>query len=1561
MATRNWLKEHLEEELTATSGKVIKRSGEVVKETPKKTMPKIPASTGVQNKSTLSSSVSLIGRGTAQQNGLSMIPKNNNESINTVKSGIKRALYGGNAAINGVIGTTANAIATPYNAVREVVAEQSTNSLLKNQIEKQKNLLSQIDYLRNYKHKNDEAGLIADPEYQQANKALESYTRVINAVRNNASSNVKDTPFTAAAKNTVAKRNESEQKALEGLGPVGQFLGSTAISGTEGLITLPLAGPFGKSAYMGLQALSALGRKAYDVEAQGGSAKEALTRGAGSALVNYGTSGIGVDRLLGSAKHGMNSVLKNAVVQFPIEGSEEVLEYAGDYVVDKLMGDENAKFEPKEAFLNFLGGGLMGSAFGAGASKIGNYRNKSAADILKEQTLRNNSNLDTVEMPNISQIEKNNIIQRAYNMSSTDKNLLAQKLYNGNYASAKERLFDELTLKYAQGNKNGPNSLPVNGTKLPKMAVELDHEKKPSHLQRPRHTFEDTAKQSAETVSKGSVSNTLDFVNDNGERYIPQYYFNDKTKVISDGDNKKEGLDALILNGLQLPESDTPSDPIFNYSINNTEGVYNGNSRQSLDNNTVIAPGDSFNNDSIGAASYNPNSVREQLDILSEANGAIPEGENAVRYANLPKTDVNGRAVNAYARTMVESDSIQDSTVADIENAVLQGDLSHDIMTDTDALEFASAYINQNGFEKAYKTWEDAFNKGSYDKNTLALAQKLLVETSQAGNREYANKLSAQLAQAFSVTGQNLQAARLLKRMTPEGMIQYAEMELAKVRQQLDLDGKNKKIIDKVNLTEEDTAKIKSLMEEVAGLEDGREKDIKMAQVAKVIEDKIPSTASDKIKALSRISMLFNPKTAFSRNVLGNLTVAPQANISDIIGTAIDKGVARKTGVRTTSLPQASGLKEFKRGIGEAFEDYKLGINTRNIDGNRFEIGQGNAFKGNNPISKALNAVDRTTSFLLDAGDRGFYNAWYENSIKQQLKANKTDTVTPEMIEIARQEALKRTWQDNNKYTKAVSDFRKFFNSLVNIKGYGLGDMFMPFVKTPANLTKAMVDYSPVGVINAVTSKAKALNKAIKTGEGVAMAQRDYVDTLSKGITGTLMMIILGAAAQNGIITDGGDSDKDLADFEKRIMGIMPYSVRIGDKSYTYDWMLPVGGTAAMMADGIAAYNETVSDPNTESTSKILNATLAGVISAGKVLFNQSFAQGVNNLFKDGDIISGAINVISGEPAKFVPTALGQVAQYADGKTRTSYVYNDIVQTSINRAKAKIPGLRNTLPETIDVLGNSAQTNTSAFDVFLNPSNTASNIAGDVANEIYDLYNETGEKSVIPPKAPYYVDYKGERTVFTPQQKEDFQKETGQIISKGIEEMINSDMYEDMTAEDKLDYISELYSYANTKAKEKFVPDYEASSQTAEKIDSLVSDGFTSAQAILFKQTLDNISVANGEKSRAQKDYIQELDLSKKQKEALSEMYVSSSSVPAYTNGAGSASSEGYVLSQMNKSENKAWKILKERGMTLKELERANDVINKKGYSKEQKIAELQLMGYSNKYAHDIWDAFKKD
>ena len=145
-----------------------------------------------------------------------------------------------------------------------------------------------------------------------------------------------------------------------------------------------------------------------------------------------------------------------------------------------------------------------------------------------------------------------------------------------------------------------------------------------------------------------------------------------------------------------------------------------------------------------------------------------------------------------------------------------------------------------------------------------------------------------------------------------------------------------------------------------------------------------------------------------------------------------------------------------------------------------------------NALAKALNGLDRTTSFLLDAGDRPFFEMWFINSLNSQAKLNNVDAPTAEMIEIARNDALTRTWQDNNKFTRFVSGIKKGLN-VVNIRGYGLGDVFIKFVKTPANLTKAVVDFSPVGLVKSLSVDAVKFKNAVETGQATSQMQRDFV------------------------------------------------------------------------------------------------------------------------------------------------------------------------------------------------------------------------------------------------------------------------------------------------------------------------------------------------------------------------------------------------------------------------------------------------------------------------------------
>ena len=155
-------------------------------------------------------------------------------------------------------------------------------------------------------------------------------------------------------------------------------------------------------------------------------------------------------------------------------------------------------------------------------------------------------------------------------------------------------------------------------------------------------------------------------------------------------------------------------------------------------------------------------------------------------------------------------------------------------------------------------------------------------------------------------------------------------------------------------------------MKEVGEMEDGREKTVKLAEIQKLVSDKIPPSAGQSIKAWMRISMLFNPKTQV-RNVMGNSVVLPVNATADVFSGAMDKLISKKTGVRTTGVTK-EGIKGYAKGFGkglfESYDDFRKGINTRNVEGNRFEIGEGKSFKDKG-LGKALNRVDSLLSFSL--------------------------------------------------------------------------------------------------------------------------------------------------------------------------------------------------------------------------------------------------------------------------------------------------------------------------------------------------------------------------------------------------------------------------------------------------------------------------------------------------------------------------------------------------------------------------------------------------------------------
>lgn len=711
----------------------------------------------------------------------------------------------------------------------------------------------------------------------------------------------------------------------------------------------------------------------------------------------------------------------------------------------------------------------------------------------------------------------------------------------------------------------------------------------------------------------------------------------------------------------------------------------------------------------------------------------------------------------------------------------------------------------------------------------------LLKQYQDAGDYDSMVEIAKKMREMGTAAGQTVQAFNIMSRLTPEGMVKYAQSELSEAYDRL-VQGKTKQWIraneNKFTLTPKETAFIVNNMKEVQNMEDGYEKKVKLAEIQKMIQDKIPPELGQSIRAYMRISMLLNPKTQV-RNVFGNVGIMPVNVVADVIASRVDKLIAHKTNVRTTgNIDLAQYAKGFKQGVSQSYNDFKKGINTRNMEGNRFEVTEGKSFNDAHLLGKLLNKTDNLTSFLLDGGDRGFYEGAFMNSIHNQMVLNNTDTVTQEMINIATNEALQRTWQDNNKYTKFVMDIRQGLNNIVSIKGYGLGDVLIPFAKTPANLTKAIIDYSPVGLVTSIT-KGKKLKNAIETGQFTAEMQHQFVQDLGKATAGTLLYVLGYALAQAGAITGSGDDDKDVKNFLKNTMGVNPYSIKIGDTSFTYDWAQPIAAPFAIMAN--------IAQKSDEGAG-LEQAILTSLDVAGNVLFEQSFMESINTVISNNDgIVTGLGEALLELPSRAIPTLAKQIAEMIDGTQRQSFVYDDPLQTATNKVKAKIPFMTDELAPTVNTLGDTVEKyggDNNWFNVFFNPSTVNKEHTNEVAEEVYRLYQATGDKTIMPRQVAYYVNSNGEKINFTNEQRAEFQTISGKMTESNIRALMNSSSYNALSDTEKAEVVAKVVNYSYNKAQSEVIGT--ELSETYQSVSKYQDLGGTAADYYLYNHAVSN-------------------------------------------------------------------------------------------------------------------------
>lgn len=891
----------------------------------------------------------------------------------------------------------------------------------------------------------------------------------------------------------------------------------------------------------------------------------------------------------------------------------------------------------------------------------------------------------------------------------------------------------------------------------------------------------------------------------------------------------------------------------IDFAIENFENSLNNNKLETV--KTQQAP--SIANNILETGEYtkrkkllNPTEISQ---IKKEDSSATPKLKN--------KTYAKGNKISSFYQNITETSQFLNEdfrkTMENEENIKYYKGI-----TNEKTLEKAFDSLKEDG-SNATVTWATKDSKNATAED-VAKGWILLKQYQDSGDYQSAVEVAKKMRDIGTSAGQTVQAYNILSRLTPEGMFYYAQSELSEAYNKM-VEGKSKKWIEenqsKFDLTPEDTQFIMDTMQDVSTMEDGYNKKVKLAEIQKLITDKIPSTAGQSIKAWMRISMLFNPKTQV-RNVAGNATILPVNMFSDSVSAGIDKLISKKTGVRTTgNINLKSYGKGFGKGLYESYNDFKKGINTRNIQENRFEVSEGRSFN-NKGIGKALNRVDSLLSFMLDAGDRGFYEATFTNSINNQLVLNNTTEVTQDMIDIATNEALQRTWQDNNKYTQIVLTIRNALNGKVGkSKGlsYGLGDILIPFAKTPANLTKAIVDYSPAGLVNTITSGIK-LKNSLETGQYTAKLQHQFAQNLGKATAGTFLYVLGYALAKAGIATGEADDDKDIKNFMQNSLGISSYSIKIGDKTFTYDWMQPIAAPLSIMTNVVKSE---------EKGKALLEGVIGNLDTAGSILLEQSFLQTINKVLSDSDgVVSGLINQALELPARAIPTFSKQIADMVDGTQRTSFEYGEPVQSAINSVVAKIPFASKTLAPSVDTLGNEIQKyggDNNIFNVFLNPANTNKGKLSKAGQEIYNVYTQTGDATIFPRTAPYYIDNKGEKVTMSSTQRSEFQKVSGQYVEKNLESIMNTSTYKKLSDDRKAEVINEIVSDSYSEAKDKILnissEDYEKEKKKREGISNKTYYDYKIKTEDLKKdnekiKVLVTASYSNKEKTALYENYV---------------------------------------------------------------------------------------------------------
>lgn len=780
------------------------------------------------------------------------------------------------------------------------------------------------------------------------------------------------------------------------------------------------------------------------------------------------------------------------------------------------------------------------------------------------------------------------------------------------------------------------------------------------------------------------------------------------------------------------------------------------------------------------------NTLMEQPNLgLQSSNTPLVETQNPtqikLKQVNPSDNIIQGK-LRGFPETVIDTKGIP-KEVADFAKTQTYEPLANKTVLKT------VSKIVQRGDSQAIQ-----FAKTDETVNGNATAMVMIRKLIDKGRYDEVNDLIKAVSPRFTKQGQEIQILSQFSRLKPEGAIRYAQNLIERANKA------NPKL--KLELTPENTRLITERAKAIEGLAEGsRERIVATAQLMKEITNVVPVSIGQKLSSFQTMMQLLNFKTPV-RNILGNTIFGGLENVSDVVGTGIDKVASLFTGQRSKVLPSLKAQGQgFLRGGSEGMQDVKLGIDTSGGINSQYDLPSQTFRTG------VLNKLEKALNITLRVPDRAASTAAFEGSLNNQMRAAGVNKPTPQMVEVATSDALYRTFQDNSKLAQVFGGAKKLLNKIGTPDGkFGLGDFILKYPKTPANILSRGIDYTPGGLVKALYEVTRPLIA------GQPFNQKAFVEDLSRSLVGSGVISAAYMLAKNGIVSGRSPKDYDVSATQQSsgggqfkintsalkrfvLSGGQKQEQKTGDVLVSYDWAQPTSLMFSMGAD--MALNGTTKNSISDSLD-----------TATTTLTSQPLVQGVTNLAKDiqdNGVGTALTKTIYGAPSGFVPSILNQFASVFDSTGRSTYDPNKLTEAK-NKVISRIPGLRNTLQPSVDVFGNEKKNYESQglmriIDVMFNPAFVSTVKDNPSAKEVLDIYSRSGETSQAPRVVPKTVKINGENIKVTPEQYTQYQKYVGTKTQQVFDSLVTNPTFQKANDEDKAKLMASTLSDINSAAK----------------------------------------------------------------------------------------------------------------------------------------------------------------